>query len=114
QQHPDHQFWVDRGASAFAVERRKLLVDPAKIEHCIDPSHQMIGWNHIIEMEFVEQLPLTPAQPTHHRSPPALIVSAAPNHASRPASMRFCNTIDGKADFVKLAPEVSVVPRADL
>jgi hypothetical protein len=35
--------------------------------HCIDPSYQMIGWNHIIEMEFVEELPLIPGQPTHHR-----------------------------------------------
>src|SRR5215470_1586124 len=114
QQHPDHQFWIDRGASAFAVERRKLLVDPAKIEHCIDPSHQMIGWNHIIEMEFVEQLPLTPGQPTHHRSPPALIVSAAPNHASRPASMRFCNTINPEADAIGPLLDVRDVPEGDI
>jgi hypothetical protein len=73
-------------------------VDPAEIEHCIDPSDQMIGWNHIIEMKFVEELPLTPGQPTHHGSPPTLMASAAPNHASRPASMEFCNTIHPKAE----------------
>jgi hypothetical protein len=59
----------------------------------------VISWNHFIEMECVEELPLTRCQPTHHVLPPTLIASASPNHASRPPSMEFCNTIPLKADI---------------
>jgi hypothetical protein len=79
-------------------ERRKLLVDPAKIEHSIDPPYHVISWNYFIEMECVEELPLTLCQPTHHVLPPTLIASASPNHASQPPSMTFCNTIRLDAD----------------
>jgi hypothetical protein len=99
QQHSEHQFRVDRGPSGVAVERRKLLVDPAKVEHSIKPPYHVIGWNHLIEMECVEELPLTRCQPTHHSLPPTLIVSAPPNHASPPSSMEFCNTITASSDI---------------
>jgi hypothetical protein len=57
EQHSHHQFRVDRGSPGVAVERRKLIVDPAKIEHSINPPYHMIGWNHFIEMECVEKCP---------------------------------------------------------
>jgi hypothetical protein len=66
-------------------------VDPAKIEHSIDPPYHVISWNHFIKMKCVEKLPLTPCQPTHHVPPPTLIASASPNHASLLPSTTFCN-----------------------
>ena len=110
QQHADHQFRIDRGASGVAVKRRKLLVDPTKIEHSIDPPYHVIGWNHFIKMECVEELPLTPCQPTHHALPPTLIASASPNYASQPPSMTFCNTISPKADIRQCRWDVRLVP----
>jgi hypothetical protein len=38
-------------------------VDPAEIEHSIDPPYHVISWNHFIETECVEELPLTRCQP---------------------------------------------------
>jgi hypothetical protein len=67
----------------------------------INPPYHVIGWNYLIEMEFVEELPLTRCQPTHHALPPKLIASAPPNHASRPPSIESCNTIRGKADTTR-------------
>jgi hypothetical protein len=101
QQHSDHQFRVDRGASGVAVERRKLLVDPANIEHSIDPPYHVISWNHLIEMECVEELRLARCLPTHHVLPPDIDRVSSPNHASPPPSMEFCNTIGGKADMTR-------------
>ena len=66
-----------------------------------DASLSSAGWNYFIEMECLEELPLTRCQPTHHSLPPTLIVSAPPNHASRPPSMAFCNTIPSRADMLR-------------
>jgi hypothetical protein len=49
----------------------------------------MIGWNHCIEMECVEELPLARCQPTHHVLPPTLIVSAHRITLHRPHQRSF-------------------------
>jgi hypothetical protein len=113
QQHSDHQFRVDRGASGVAVERRKLLVDPAKIEHSINPPYHVIGWNHFIEMECVEELRLARCQPTHHVLTPDIDRVSSPNHASPPPSIEFCNTIPPEADMLIVGINVCYVPEAD-
>jgi len=80
-------------AGKVIIRRQLKLVDPAKIEHGIDPSDQMIGWNHIIEMKFVEELPLTPGQPTHHRSPPGIDRLSRTESCFAARINAFCNTI---------------------
>src|SRR6478736_1397134 len=113
QQHSDHQFRGDRGASGVAVERRKLLVDPANIEHSIDPPYHVISWNHLIEMECVEELRLARCLPTHHVLPPDIDRVSSPNHASPPPSVEFCNTIPPEADMLIASIDVRYVPQAD-
>jgi hypothetical protein len=56
-----------------------LLFGPIVLQNAIDRG----GEAHFIEMECVEQLPLTRRQPTHHVLPPTLIVSAPPNHGGQ-------------------------------
>ena len=107
EQHSDHQFRVDRGSSGVC-RTAKLLVDPAKIEHGINPPYHVIGWNHFIEMEFVEELPVTRCQPTHHVLPPTLIASALPNTLRRPHQWSSATQSRPKADVQCKA--LSVMP----
>ena len=53
-QHPDHQLRIDRGPAGVGVIRLQLLVHPAEVENAVDPAHQMISRNHIVEMKLVE------------------------------------------------------------
>src|SRR6476660_7210240 len=100
QQHSDHQFRVDRGASDVAVERRKLLVDPAKIEHSINPPYHVIGWNHFIEMECVAELRLGPLSADPSRpAPPTLIVSAHRITLRRPHQSSFATQSGAKRTY---------------
>jgi hypothetical protein len=43
-QHPDHQFGIDRRAPHRAVERRQLSPQLTKLHEPIDRAQQMIGW----------------------------------------------------------------------
>ncbi len=56
QQHPDHQFWINRRPAEVAVMRRELSTQAREIEHRIDLAQQMIGRNLLIEIELVEKL----------------------------------------------------------
>ena len=47
-QHADHQFGINRGASRAAVERRQLSPYFAKLDEPIDRAQQMIRWNVLV------------------------------------------------------------------
>src|SRR5215472_10438664 len=48
----------------------------------------MIGWHHLVEIEGVEELTLSPLSPPHHRPLPANRVEIQRNHGSAAVSMR--------------------------
>ena len=53
-QHPDHQFGINRWPPEDAVERRKLPVNPARVEHRINTPNQMIYGDNFIKVERVD------------------------------------------------------------
>src|SRR6478609_11865014 len=67
-QHPDHQLGVNRGAAEVTVKRRECCAQI--IQHPrhnrIDPAQEMVGWNHLFEIEKVEKLALINCLPPHH------------------------------------------------
>src|SRR5438045_2330916 len=92
-QHPDHQFRVDRRPTHGRIMSCKFAAEPGKIESSIDLPHQMIFGDCVIELKLVEKLRLFALQPTHHGLPPPRFVSARWNHGSPQASTDFCNKI---------------------
>src|SRR5204863_2312937 len=92
-QHPDHQFRVDRRPAHGRIMSCKFAAEPGKIESSIDLPHQMIFGDCVIELKLVEKLRLFALQPTHHGLPPPRFVSARWNHGSPQASTDFCNKI---------------------
>ena len=67
-QHPDHQFRVNRWSADLAVEWLKLLAKLTQYpgHNWIDPAQQMARWDTPFEIEKVKQLTLIAALPTHH------------------------------------------------
>src|SRR3954468_3977309 len=53
-QHPDHQFRIDRRPTHGRIMRCKFAAEPGKIESSIDLPHQMIFGNCVIELKLVE------------------------------------------------------------
>ena len=99
EQHSDHEFRVDRRASGVPVERRKLLVDPAKIEHSINAPYHMIGWNHLHQDGMRRRAAPDPLSADPSSSAPDIDrVSSTESRFAAP-STAFCNTISGKADI---------------
>src|SRR3954451_6929258 len=92
-QHPDHQFRVDRRPTHGRIMSCKFAAQPGKIESSIDLPHQMIFGDCVIELKLVEKLRLFALQPTHHGLPPPRFASARWNHGSPQASTDFCNKI---------------------
>src|SRR5213079_7024 len=92
-QHPDHQFRINRRPTHGRIMRCKFAAEPGKIESSIDLPYQMIFRDCVIELELVEKLRLFALQPTHHGLPPPRFASARWNHGSPQASTDFCNKI---------------------
>ena len=92
-QHPDHQFRIDRRATHGRIMRCKFTAKPGQIESSVDLPHQMIFGNRVAKMKLVEQLTLVTLQTAHHGSTSPRIASPQRNHASRPVSTDFCNKI---------------------
>jgi hypothetical protein len=57
----------DCRTARVTVERREIGAQPAQIENRIDPAQQMITWNALLEIEFVEQPFLSTNRWPHHR-----------------------------------------------
>src|ERR1700742_188307 len=71
-QHPDHQYRINRGPTRVRVIRRQLLVHPTQIEKTVDLPHQMIGRNHLVEIKRKENLSLSFSPPPHHAPLPPM------------------------------------------
>jgi hypothetical protein len=65
-QHSDHQFGVNRGASYEAVVIRKVLTQFTQIEDTVDAAKQVGLRNVVFEVEGVEQPFLPPFPMPHH------------------------------------------------
>src|SRR5436853_5942094 len=64
-QHPDHQFRINRRPTHGRIMSCKFAAEPGKIESSIDLPHQMIFRDCIIELKLVEKLRLfAPAVPS--------------------------------------------------
>jgi len=50
-QHPHHQFRIDRRPTGVAIERREVATQIAEVEKAINPAKQVIGRNVIVEIE---------------------------------------------------------------
>ena len=92
-QHPDHQFRIDRRATHGRIVRCKFAAKPGQIESSIDLPHQMIFRNRVAKMKLVEQLTLVTLQTAHHGSTSPRFASTQRNHASPHVSTDFCNKI---------------------
>src|SRR5271155_3305266 len=97
-QHPDHQYRIDRRPTCVRVVGRKLLVHPIKIENAVDLPDQMIRRHHLVQIERVEELTLSALLPPHHRPLPANRSPDVRNHGSTVVSTRVLQHNRGKAD----------------
>lgn len=65
-QHPDHQFGIDRRATCMVVVVGQVLAKFAQVESLIDAAQQIILGNVLFEIERVEQPVLPPRLLSHH------------------------------------------------
>jgi hypothetical protein len=47
-------------------------VDPTQIQQTVDLPHQMIRWDHLIQIKRIKELTLTVLPPTHHAPLPPM------------------------------------------
>jgi hypothetical protein len=71
-QHSDHQHRVNRRSAHVRVIRSQLLVDPTQIQQTVDLPHQLIRWDHLIQIKRVKEVTLTILPPTHHAPLPPM------------------------------------------
>jgi hypothetical protein len=67
-QHPDHQFRIDRRTPHGRIVRCKFAAKPGQIESSVDLPHQVIFRDSIAKTKLVEQLALVTLQTAHHGS----------------------------------------------
>src|SRR5271169_3493003 len=65
-QHPDHQFRIDRRTSGAAIVWPQCRTDRPQIEKAIDAAQQVVNGDMIIEAEIIEQLRRSRLN-AHHR-----------------------------------------------
>jgi len=66
-QHPDHQFGIDRRTPGVAVVVRQVLAQFTQIKAAFDATQEMILGNVFGEVERVEKSILTTCLTPHHR-----------------------------------------------
>jgi len=67
-QHPDHEFGIDRRPAGVTVETEYFFVQTSQIQEAINPSEKVIGRDMRLEIELVEQ-PGVNLLPSKHRKP---------------------------------------------
>ena len=92
-QHPDHQFRINRRPTEGAVKWRKFPVNPTRIQHRVNASNQVVRRDNLIKAELVEKLLLASCLPPHHRPISTAVASKKRNHCSHKIATDFCNTI---------------------
>ncbi len=105
-EHPDHQFRIDRGATRLAVEGLQLLADARQVHEPVDRAQQVICRHMPLQAEAVEQRLLRYRPLAHHRPVSAHLakIESDQQHYCKTA---FFNTIHPTADI-----RVSQKPRA--
>src|SRR5262249_30298210 len=88
-QHPDHQFWVNRWPTSTGIIRRQLSTHPRQVEYRSYLANQVIVRNSLFKTKEKNRLPLVVIDPPHHPSPPQRIASKRPNHFARKPSITF-------------------------
>ena len=66
-QHPDHQFGIDRGAADGAVEGTKAGADAGQVDEPVDRTKQVISRHMPVEIELIKQCRLHARAFAHHR-----------------------------------------------
>jgi hypothetical protein len=102
-QHPDHQHRINRWPPQSGVVRCQLGMDPRQVQHSRNPPDLMIIRNGLLEVEAIEQLPLVPNEPHHHRSISQKAASPRPNHDSAVAAKRLLQQNRPEADVFRWA-----------
>src|ERR1700732_4782328 len=94
QENPDHQLGINRGPADVAVKYLQLLMQIAQngCRENIDPSQQVVRWDHLVEAKLVKQLPLISILPPHHRRLSCRFLRR--NHCSLRSSTPFFDRID--------------------
>src|SRR3954463_16269743 len=110
QQHPDHQFRIDRRAPDHAVERCELAPQFTELDEPIDRAQQMISGNVPLQRELIEQRSLFDLPKPHHDS----VLSRRLNQReSKRATEDFFNTIGHARTFPGVAL-MAFILKADL
>src|SRR5258707_3345326 len=65
-QHPDHQFGIDRWTTNRAVERGQFSPQLAKLDEPVDGPQEMVSGNVPFERELIEQSSLLDLPMSHH------------------------------------------------
>src|SRR6266852_4065575 len=83
-EHPQHEFGIDRRPADLAVEGLQLLAKRGQDlrYNRIDPAQQVVGRNAVFQVEQVEQMALIARLPTHHRPTPSPTPQNRRNHDS--------------------------------
>src|SRR5205814_2927524 len=86
-EHPQHQFGINRGAAKLAVEGFQLVTKLSQNSghHRIDPAQQMARRDALFQIEQIEKLALVPRLPTHHHPTPS------PNAKSTESRFASCH-----------------------
>jgi hypothetical protein len=66
QEHPDHQFGIDRRPADAAIEGRQIPPDLLKVDKPVDRPEQVVGRNMLFERELIEQRSLFDLPMPHH------------------------------------------------
>ncbi|KRR08796.1 hypothetical protein CP49_29730 [Bradyrhizobium valentinum] len=66
QEHPDHQFGIDRRSTDAAVEGRQVPPDLFKVDKPVDRPQQVVGGDMSFERELREQRSLFDLPMSHH------------------------------------------------
>lgn len=104
-EHPDHQFRIDRGTTDGAVEWLQLPADSAEIQVPIDPPQKMIVGNVTFGTEVIEKT-LRSTLKSHHRSIPRAKSHRKRNHCSQPPATDFLNKICQEQSLIDLSAEI--------
>src|ERR1700676_5597096 len=114
QEHPDHQLWIDGGPADVAVKCFQLLMQIGEngCRENIDPSQQVVRWDHLVEAKLGKQLPLISILPPHHRRLSCRFLSR--NHCSLRSSTPFstASVKPGNRAALVLGAEIKIMHHA--
>ena len=112
-EHPDHQFGIDRWPPHRAVEGGQLPPQVVKLHEPVDGAQQMVSWNVPFERELVEQSNLVDLPMSHHDLQPCAW-QRLNQRMSCVATTDFFNTIGQKQTLSRGSVMSAITPKADM